>query len=88
MHADDTVIYCTGHYIVKITNVFHDDMDNVRKWMEKDRLILDRTSQKLEKNDDLLIQMYGENIEHVSKFKYLGVLLDEQLTWKEHTVSE
>ena len=96
MHADDTVIYCTGHSIVEITNVFQDDMDNVRKWMGKDRLILDRTKtksmlfgtrQKLEKNDDLLIQMYRENIEHVSKFKYLGVLLDEQLTWKEHTES-
>ena len=72
MYADDTVIYFTGHSIIEIRSTPQDDMDNVRKWMERNRLILNRTKtksmifgtrQKLEENDDLLIQIYGEYIE-------------------------
>ena len=34
-----------------------------------------------------VLQIQGKDIERVTKFNYLGVILDEQLHWKEHTDS-
>ena len=33
------------------------------------------------------IVIKGENVETVSQYKYLGVVFDEQLSWKENTVN-
>ena len=30
------------------------------------------------------IQLYGKTLERVAKFSYLGVVLDENLSWKDH----
>ena len=30
------------------------------------------------------IQLYGKTLERVAKFSYLGVVLDETLSWKDH----
>jgi len=40
--------------------------------------------QKLQ-NHDLNITIDGRPISHVSSFKYLGLYIDENLTWKDHT---
>ena len=40
--------------------------------------------QKLELSSDIEIQLHGQNIERLSSFCYLGVTLDEHLSWNEH----
>ena len=66
--------------------------------MTSNRLILNQsktkgllfgTRQLLQTSSDyiLQIQAQGKDIERVTKFNYLGVMLDEQLHWKEHTDS-
>ena len=41
------------------------------------------TKRKLE-NNKFSIKLYGNNLQCVEKMKYLGVILDSQLTWSEH----
>ena len=93
-NADDTILYFTGYSSTEITNTLQNDLDLVMKWMEGNRLILNQSKtktmlfgkrQKLEKEGDLQIWIHDQILEQVSVFKYLGVLLDEKLSWKEHT---
>ena len=46
------------------------------------------TKKKLGRFGDFTIQLQGKLFERVPKFSYLGVMLDEQISWKEHTELE
>ena len=61
-------------------------------WMENNKLVLNLTKtkcmlfgtkQKLA-NASFKIQLHGSDIDRVRNFCYLGVILDEYLSWKEH----
>ena len=34
--------------------------------------------------DEINVQINGTQIEHVESFNFLGIMLDENLTWKGH----
>ena len=38
----------------------------------------------MQTSSDFVLQIQGKDVETVTKFNYLGVMLDEQLHWKEH----
>ena len=40
--------------------------------------------QNLAKSPNSCIQVYGKTLERVAKFSYLGVVLAENLSWKDH----
>ena len=42
------------------------------------------THQRTAQADDLVIEISNTRLERVNKFKYLGVLLDNTLSWKDH----
>ena len=50
----------------------------------KTKGLLFGTRQKLHNTDAFVLHPQGKNIESVSKFNYLGTILDEQLMWKDH----
>ena len=61
--------------------------------MESSRLILNQSKtksmlfgswQNLAKSPNVCIQLYRKTLETVAKFSYLGVVLDENLSWKDH----
>ena len=35
----------------------------------------------------MFLTICGENLEHVESFKYLGVTLNQRLTWDDHILS-
>ena len=50
----------------------------------KTKGLLFGTRQLLQTTSDFVLQIQGKDIERVTKFNYLGTMLDEQLHWKEH----
>ena len=40
--------------------------------------------QNLTKSPNYCLQLYRKTLERVAKFSYLGVVLDENLSWKDH----
>ena len=93
MYADDTVIYTTGSRPDDVIMQIQEDIQRVEQWMKSNQLVLKLTktksllfgtAQKLAGATDSKILIQGKEIDRVNKFCYLGVTLDENLSWKEH----
>ena len=88
MYADDTVIYFSDSSAEIIKQVLQNDLNNVEQWLASNRLVLCQSKtqwmQRLEHCSDHRIQLYRKETDRVSSFCYLGVILDENLSWNEH----
>ena len=93
MYADDTVIYYSGSEVSNIRENLQEDLNRVEQWLVNSKLILNQsktkgllfgTRQLLQTTSDFVLQIQSKDIERVTKFTYLGTMLDEQLHWKEH----
>ena len=67
------------------------DMENIRQWLCCNRFSLNVSkthcmvfAPKSKRVDDLNIRIQNTNIERVSVTKFLGVMIDAQLSWKCH----
>ena len=94
MYADDTVIYFSSSNTNDIVETLQNYLNRVAQWMISSRLVLNEvktkvmffgTKQKLGLFGDTNIQLSGKQVERVPKFSYLGVMLNEQISWKQHT---
>ena len=93
MYADDSVMYFTNLCASEIARVVQDDLNRVVQWMESSRLIINQSKTKsmffgiwpnLAKSPNFCRQLYGKTLERVAKFSCLGVVLEENLSWKDH----
>ena len=92
-YADDTVMCSMNLCTSEIDRMVKDDLNRVAQWMESSRLIINQSKtksvlfgswQNLAKSPNSWIQFYGKTLERVAKFSCLGVVLDENLSWKDH----
>ena len=98
MYADDTSSTYASNSIDDITKSMNAELENLRKWLHGNKLTLNvakttsmiiGTNRKLhQSNSGELIQAHfkisGEAIEQKTCVKYLGVILDNQMKWKDH----
>ena len=94
LYADDTLIYFASKSANEIQAQLTSDLTNVLSWLhanflilnlEKTKIMLVGTHQRIaEAADELVIEISNTRLERVNKFKYLGVLLDNTLSWKDH----
>uniref|UniRef100_A0A671Z0G9 Reverse transcriptase domain-containing protein n=1 Tax=Sparus aurata TaxID=8175 RepID=A0A671Z0G9_SPAAU len=94
LYADDTAMYTSGSNIFQIQSILQLNFDYIQKWFSTNKLLLNKkksynmlfgTRQKLLHSAKLSINYPdGTPLEEIDRFKYLGVWLDSQLTFKVH----
>ena len=92
-YADDTVIYSSGKNVKKLVAKIQKDLDNLVKWCRQNGLYInsDKTKYMIFSNKSLDASTIGKalkidkvRIELVTTYCYLGIVLDEQMTYEAH----
>lgn len=89
-YADDLVLYCSFDSVHEIQRVLQLNIDKLINWCKNNSMIIN-----VEKTKSMLAHLprapihqldliiHKDRIETVSSFRYLGVIIDDQLTWNE-----
>ena len=90
--ADDTNIYFEADDLYSLTNTVDKELRNIKSWLDCNKLALniDKTnfvlfhSPRKKLPDHINIKFGKKNVSRAKYVKFLGILLDEHLTWKYH----
>ena len=93
MYADDTSITCSGEDIYDLCNDLKAEIENITEWLRQNKLSLNTAKteymvvgHKRQTNQIpglLEVNVNGEPIKRAQQVKYLGIMVDENLTWNE-----
>ena len=91
LFADDTNVFITGKNLGSMITTMNGELEKLYEWMCVNRLSLNIKKTKFmiftprkNKELDLDILINGNIIERVNCFKFLGVVIDCHLNWKDH----
>ena len=92
LFANDTNIYYESSDLLNIQKVVNRELRKVRKWLEANRsaLNIDKTnfvifhSHQHKLTDHIFLKIGRRNIKQEPCVKFLGLLLDSNLSWKFH----
>ena len=90
LFADDTNFFCSGYNINELCQTVCDELVKLDKWFA-----LNKLSRNIEKTNFMIfshkyinnvidINITNRTISRVHTTKFLGVIIDEKLNWKEH----
>ena len=88
--ADDTTLTHSGPNLKVLTNELEKELSNVLDWLLANKLIinLSKTHSMLFTNKrvdrKITIRANNSNLEQKTECKFLGVIVDDRLTWKSH----
>ena len=100
MYADDTIIFFSANSIYTINNAVNEDLMLLKTWLDEDKLSLNVTKTQslligsryrikaLERPDStkLSLSIGEELISSVADTKYLGLQVDQYLSWDQHVL--
>jgi len=92
LFADDTTVYKTSNNIHTLYESLNKDLECLTEWFKANKLSLNvkKTNYMLFSlhkevhNNTLLLKLEGKIIERKSSVKFLGIIIDEKVTWGEH----
>uniref|UniRef100_A0A8C6M9A3 Reverse transcriptase domain-containing protein n=1 Tax=Nothobranchius furzeri TaxID=105023 RepID=A0A8C6M9A3_NOTFU len=90
MFADDTNIFCSGEKLNKLMEILSAEMFKVKKWFDKNKLSLNLSKTKYmlfgnnKVNTQIVMNIDGVTIERVNHYKFLGVIMNDKISWKQH----
>lgn len=92
LYADDTSLFYSGSSISPIIEQAQNDLDLLNTWLKSNLLTINiaktnyiifaAKNKNIDQHNKLNID--GEALNRVHEEKYLGLVLDDQLTWKPH----
>ena len=90
LFADDNIVYTFEEKLQKLNDKLQANADNANVWYKQNRLGVNATKTLMmlirskSNGEKLDISIDGVSIEQVKLAKYLGLLVDENLTWSAH----
>ena len=92
LFADDTALFCANKNINQLKNNINTSLDNIANWLKANKLTLNVDKSKLLyfdlspacKRNVFDVYINGEPLEFNNEAKYLGVTIDNKLTWRQH----
>ena len=90
LFADDTNAFCSNKDLKRLNDVVQNEMIKVKTWLDLNKLslnvnktnfILFKASRK-KTNHHVEIKIDDQNIKQVENSKFLGVMINEHLSWK------
>ena len=95
MFADDTNLFLSHQNINTLFDKFNEELQKIETWFKANKLSLNNKKtkyalfHKTSAKDDLplklpILKISGKNIERDTAIKFLGVMLDENITWEKH----
>ena len=88
--ADDTNAFCSGDNVIEVAKIVSSELNKLKVWFDINKLSLNvsKTNYMLFSNSKLPqkldISIKNHCIDKVDVTKFLGVLIDEKLNWKQH----
>ena len=95
LFADDALVYSSGHNIPELVLNIQNELNTVTNWMtlnklkinvEKSSFIMFGFKHKITINstDEIALCINDEKLKYTPTLKYLGITLDETLSWGAH----
>ena len=89
--AGDSNLFINEKDASKIELELNEELSNIASWLKIDKLSLNVNktqfmmfSRKQNQIENIVIRIEGQIIERVTQTKFLGVIIDEKLTWRNH----
>ena len=91
LFADDTNLHMSHHNIQFLQQEVYQEINNVNKWLKQNKLILNYKKSNfmmignaMQNSTTFEVIVNHNNIPLTNSVKYLGVILDNKLTWQPH----
>ena len=93
MLADDMAFYCHENSPTNLQSKLNADLAAITSWLHDNKLTLNVTKSKfmviggrnkLSQFNDIALVANNDQLENVTKFKYLGVIINQHLTWHDY----
>jgi hypothetical protein len=93
LFADDTNILFMDNSLTRLKETVNNEMSSISKWFNVNKLSINTAKTKYilfhQKHRNINLENHhicinGTRIEHVPNMKFLGVIIDQNLSWKNH----
>ena len=90
--ADDSNLFLNGKDIMKLEKELNEILANISEWLKVNKLSLNVkkthymifSNKKVKERPSIDLKIDGETLSEVKKTKFLGVVIDNKLSWKDH----
>ena len=92
-YADDKTLYHSSNNVSNLSKSLNADLEGVANWVEQNGLKLNEAKTQMlllgkkkraKELDYINVKLKGQKVERCDKVKYLGVWIDEDLSWRDH----
>ena len=92
-YADNTTLHHASNNVSDLSKSLNADLEGVASWVElnglklneaKTQMLLLGKKKRAKELDYVNVELKGQKVERCGKVKYLGVWIDEDLSWRDH----